>query len=39
MLEFSKFESCEVLDEMFPGTRGDAHRRHHTWDVLYARVA
>jgi hypothetical protein len=38
MLELPKFEACEVLDETFAGSRGEAHQRHYTWDVLYARV-
>ncbi len=38
MLELSKFESCEVLDVSFPGSRGEAHQRHNTWDVLFSRV-
>jgi hypothetical protein len=38
MLELAKFESCDILDETFAGSRGDAHQRHYTWDVLYARV-
>jgi hypothetical protein len=38
LLELPKFESCEVLDQTFPGSRGEAHQRHYTWDVLYARV-
>ena len=38
MLELRKFESCEVLDDSFSGSRGEAHQRHNTWDVLFARV-
>jgi hypothetical protein len=34
----SKIENCVVLDDTFPGTRGDAHKQHYKWDVLYARV-
>ena len=38
MLELPKFEACDVLDETFPGSRGESHQRHNTWDVLFARV-
>ena len=38
LLELPKFESCEVLDETFSGSRAQAHQRHYAWDVLYARV-
>jgi hypothetical protein len=38
LLDLPKFESCDVLDTTFPGSRGEAHQRHYTWDVLYARV-
>ena len=37
-LFLSKIGKCEVLGETFPGTRGDAHKHHYDWDVLYARV-
>lgn len=39
MLEVPKIAECVVLDETFPGSRGDAHQRHHAWDEVYARVA
>jgi len=38
LLEFAKIHSCTVLDETFPGSRGDSHKRHYVWDILYARV-
>ena len=38
MLELPKCESCEPLERTFPGSRGGAHRRHFTWDAVYARV-
>ena len=37
LLEVSKIEACVVLEETFPGSRGQAHR-HLRWDVVYARV-
>jgi hypothetical protein len=37
-LEVPKFESCEVLEDTFPGSRRTSNQRHHTWDALYARV-
>ena len=37
-LFLSKMSNWEVLAETFPGSRGDTHRHHYTWDVLYARV-
>lgn len=39
LLDVSRIEDCEVLDEGFPGSRGDAHREHLQWEILYARVA
>ncbi len=38
LFDVSKIESYSVLDETFQGSRGEAHRHHHTWNVLYARV-
>ena len=38
LLDVSKIDGCAVLDETFPGSRGSSHRRHHVWDVVYARV-
>ena len=38
MLDAGKIASCTVLDESFPGSRGDAHRQHYVWDELHARV-
>lgn len=39
LFDVSKIEECVVLDETFPGSRGDAHQHHREWDSLYARVA
>jgi len=38
LLELSKIEECVVLDETFPGSRGDEHSKHLAWEILYARV-
>jgi len=38
LLDLPKIERCLVLDETFPGSRGQAHHAHNVWDVLYARV-
>ena len=38
LLDVSKIESCEVLDDMFAGSRGQSHQRHCEWDEIYARV-
>ena len=38
LLDLPKIEGCTVLEQTFAGSRGDAHERHHKWDVLYARV-
>jgi hypothetical protein len=39
LLDVSQIEDCEVLNEGFPGSRGDSYRRHLEWEILYARVA
>jgi Arc/MetJ family transcription regulator len=39
LLDVSRIEACLVLEETFPGSRGDAHTRHYRWDEVYARVA
>ena len=38
LLEISKIEALVVLDDTFSGSRGNSHRDHYQWDVLYARV-
>ena len=38
LLDVEKIERLQVLDEPFPGSRGDAHQSHYVWEVLYARV-
>lgn len=36
--EVAKIEECRLLDETFPGSRGDVEQHHITWDIVYARV-
>ena len=38
LLETSKVEELVVLEEAFPGSRGQSHRLHNEWDELFARV-
>ena len=38
LLDVEKMAGCVVLNETFPGSRGQAHRHHHVWDTLHARV-
>ena len=38
LLDVPQIETCRVLDEQFPGSRGSSHRNHVQWEILYARV-
>jgi hypothetical protein len=38
LLDVSKIQGCGVLNESFGGSRGQAHRNHLKWEILYARV-
>jgi len=38
LLDVSTIESCTVLDETFPGSRGKLHRNHLRWEIVYVRV-
>jgi hypothetical protein len=38
LLEFPGITTCLALEETFKGSRGGAHQKHMSWDVLYARV-
>ncbi len=38
LLDVSKIERCDVLDETFKGSRGQSHHDHHEWQTVYARV-
>ena len=38
LLDVSKIQSCVALTESLRGSRGQAHRNHLKWEILYARV-
>lgn len=38
LLDAEHIAGCVVLDETFPGSRGDYHQNHLAWDEVYARV-
>ena len=38
LLTLAEIESCRVLEDTFPGSRGGQHARHADWDQLFARV-
>jgi hypothetical protein len=38
LLDVAKIVECAVLEATFLGSRGEAHHRHYSWDVIYARV-
>jgi len=38
LLDVAKIVECSVLEATFPGSRGEAHHRHYSWDVVYVRV-
>ncbi|HXT68832.1 MAG TPA: hypothetical protein VN700_03710 [Vicinamibacterales bacterium] len=38
LLDISKIEALTVLVDTFSGSRGTAHRDHHQWESVYARV-
>jgi hypothetical protein len=38
LLDVAKIGACKVLEETFPGSRGDSHREHMRWDAVFARV-
>jgi hypothetical protein len=39
LLEVAKIDACTVAEKTFPGSRGQLHRQHLTWDKLFVRVA
>jgi len=39
LLDVAKIEACTIMDEVFGGSRQQAHERHHAWDVICARVS
>ena len=38
LFDVPKIEACLVLEETFPGSRGDSSQRHMAWDEVFARV-
>jgi hypothetical protein len=38
LLEVTKIGACKVLEQTFPGSRGDSHEQHMRWDAVFARV-
>jgi hypothetical protein len=38
LLEVSEITELAVLEEVFPGSRGESYERHLAWEVLYSRV-
>jgi len=38
LLVVSKIEALTVLEDTFQGGRGQSHRSHYRWEVIYARV-
>jgi len=38
LLDISKIEGLTALEDTFSGSRGRAHRHHHQWEIIYARV-
>ena len=37
-LRLADIRNLRVLEQRFPGSRGDSSQKHRTWDVLFARV-
>lgn len=38
LLYVAKISALELLDQTFPGSRGDSYRKHLVWDEVFARV-
>jgi len=38
LLDVAKIAACRVLEQTFPGSRGDSHQQHLRWDAVFARV-
>ena len=38
LMEVAKMSEVEMLDETFPGSRGDSSQQHRQWDFIFARV-
>jgi hypothetical protein len=38
LLDVAKISVCQVLEQTFLGSRGDAREQHLRWDAVFARV-
>lgn len=38
LFDVARIEQLRVLDRTFAGSRGAAHRTHHEWEAIFARV-
>ena len=38
LMDVPKMSQIEMLDETFPGSRGDSSQQHRQWDRIFARV-
>jgi hypothetical protein len=38
LLDVAKIGACKVLEQTFPGSRGDSDQQHMNWDAVFARV-
>ena len=38
LMEVAKMSEVEMLDQTFPGSRGESSQQHRQWDQLFARV-
>ena len=38
LLEVSDITEYVILEETFPGSRGESYRRHLRWEIVYSRV-
>lgn len=38
LLDVDKISGLRVLPDIFPGSRGSEHQKHHAWDEVFARV-
>ncbi len=38
LMEVAKMSEVEMLDQTFPGSRGESSQQHRQWEQLFARV-
>ena len=38
LMEVAKMSEVEMLDQTFPGSRGDSSQQHREWERIFARV-